>query len=134
MRDALNTGDIEEIKSAVRLNWRLWTIFQADLLAPTCEVPLNIRQNILSLAKFIDQHSVEFFGAPHVDQVDVLININREIAGGLTDGAKHAVEHAPESSQAYSSAQTTSPSGDNAETSQENEAPPPSINLTDLEA
>ncbi len=87
MRDAVNSGDPEIMKAAVRLNWRLWTIFQADLFAPTCEVPTDIRQNVLSLAKFVDKHSIDFMGDPKAERVDVLININREISGGLYDGA-----------------------------------------------
>jgi len=133
MRDALNTGNIEEVKAAVRLNWRLWTIFQADLLAPICEVPADIRQNILSLAKFIDQHSVEFFGSPQIDQVDVLININREIAGGLTDGARHSDQQAQASLQTDIQTEINTPEN-NPKNSQDDNAPPPGLNLTDLEA
>ncbi|MEX0694973.1 MAG: flagellar biosynthesis regulator FlaF, partial [Rhodospirillales bacterium] len=29
----------ENMKTALRLNWRLWTIFQAELLDEKCEVP-----------------------------------------------------------------------------------------------
>lgn len=90
MKDALESGDLDEMKAAVRLNWRLWTIFQAELLSPNCVIPIEIRQNVLSLANFIDKHSVNFMGSPDPNGVDVLININREIAGGLHEGAKNA--------------------------------------------
>jgi len=71
---------------AVRLNWRLWTIFQASLLEPDCPLPVEIRNNILSLANFVDRHTAGIIAAPSPDQLDVLIRINREIAAGLTDG------------------------------------------------
>jgi flagellar protein FlaF len=96
MRNAVESGDVDEMKAAVRLNWRLWTIFQADLLSPRCEIPHEIRQNILTLANFIDKHSVKFMGAPVVEDVDVLININREIAGGLNAGLANEEHQKPQ--------------------------------------
>ena len=118
LRDALNSGNVDEMKAAVRLNWRLWTIFQADLLSPNSQVPLDIRQNILSLANFIDKHSIDFMGDPNPANVDVLININREISGGLHEGAKNAAatQQAPNDQM------------------QNEEQPTPSIDLSDLEA
>ncbi|CAA7612732.1 flagellar biosynthesis regulator FlaF [Magnetospirillum sp. SS-4] len=75
--------DIEEFLAAVRLNWRLWTIFQADLSTPECEVPLELRQNMLSLANFVDKRSVEIISSRNRDMATALININRQLAGGL---------------------------------------------------
>jgi flagellar biosynthesis activator protein FlaF len=68
---------------ALRQNWQLWTIFQAELCAPECTVPTAIRQNLLSLANFIDKKTIELLRAPDPNKVDVLVNINRQIAGGL---------------------------------------------------
>lgn len=68
---------------AVRLNWRLWTIFQASLLDPESTVPIEIRNNMLSLSNFIDTHTAGIIADPQPSKLDVLIRINREIAGGL---------------------------------------------------
>lgn len=68
---------------AVRLNWRLWTIFQAELLDPDSTVPMDIRTNLLSLAQYIDKHTVDFLAKPTPDKIDTLVNINRELATGL---------------------------------------------------
>ncbi len=119
MRSSLDGGNVDEMKAAVRLNWRLWTIFQADLLAPSCQVPVEIRQNILSLANFIDKHSIDFMGEPIPDRIDVLININREIAGGLQEGATNAGAQ-----EAVTN--TTAVEG--------NDTPVPNVDLSDLEA
>ncbi|NVJ90015.1 MAG: hypothetical protein HWE34_00060 [Methylocystaceae bacterium] len=89
MRDAVSSGEEAEMKAAVRLNLRLWTIFQADLLSPQCQVPAEIRQNMLTLANFIDKRSIDFMSEPIAKNIDVLININREIAGGLHEGARN---------------------------------------------
>ncbi len=69
---------------AVRLNWRLWTIFQASLLEADCPLPVEIRNNILSLSNFVDKHTADIIAAPDPAKLDVLIRINREIAAGLS--------------------------------------------------
>ena len=71
---------------AVRLNWRLWTIFQASLFDPDCPLPTDLRDNILALANFIDKQSAGIVADPDPGMVDVLIRINQELAGGLTAG------------------------------------------------
>jgi len=83
MKDAQEANDPESVLAAVRLNWQLWTIIQAELLSPECTTPIAIRTNALSLAKFIDKHTVEIISNPEAGKLDVLIHINRELAGGL---------------------------------------------------
>lgn len=83
MKDAMEAADNEKILSSARLNWRLWTIFQAELLDPQCMVPDDVRANVLSLANFIDKHTVDVIARPAPEKLDVLISINRELAGGL---------------------------------------------------
>lgn len=73
----------EELLGAVRLNWRLWTIFQAELASPECPLPLEMRQDMLSLCNFIDKRTVEIISDVDRAKIDVLININRQIASGL---------------------------------------------------
>lgn len=81
-------GDLDAISNAVRINWRLWTIFQAELIEPTNPMPREIRQNLLSLAAFIDKQSMSLLGDPKPEGLDVLININRQIAAGLSESAQ----------------------------------------------
>jgi len=83
MRESQEKNDPALMMSAVRLNWRLWTIFQAELLDPKCPVPIDVRSNLISLSNFIDKHTVGFIAQPEAKKLDVLININRDIAGGL---------------------------------------------------
>lgn len=68
---------------AARLNWRLWTIFQASLLDPDCQMPDDIRANILSLANFVDRHTADIISAPDPAKFEILIGINCELAAGL---------------------------------------------------
>lgn len=90
MKSGQASADPETLLAAVRLNWRLWTILQAELLDPECPVPAGIRNNVLSLARFVDKRTVDVLAAPQADKVDILISINRELAGGLFEGGSAA--------------------------------------------
>ena len=82
----------EEMREALRLNWRLWTIFQVELTTGESDVPEDVRMNMLTLCKYIDQHTVGALAEPTMEKIEVLVNINRDIAGGLLDGLKRTVE------------------------------------------
>ena len=75
--------DEAALLQAVRLNWRLWTIFQASLLEPECPLPVELRNGILGLSNFVDKHTANIIADPKPEKLDVLIKVNREIAGGL---------------------------------------------------
>ena len=80
-------ADKEELRSVARLNWRLWTIFQAEISLPTCPLPTDIRQNMLNLCNFVDKHTVQVLADPHPKNFNVLISLNRQIAAGLLTDA-----------------------------------------------
>lgn len=80
------------MRDAIRLNWRLWTIFQADLSLEESKVPDDIRGNMLSLCLFIDRFTVEALMNPEKRHIDTLVNINRNIASGLLAGMQTQVE------------------------------------------
>ncbi len=89
MAGAIVSGDPSEkqtkenMKHALRLNWRLWTIFQAELLDETCTVPDEIRINMLTLCQFVDKQTVKILVNPTPEIMVPLIDINRNIAAGL---------------------------------------------------
>jgi len=83
MDAAIETDDMDAYRAALRLNWRLWTIIQADVTAPECELPTAIRENIISLSVFIDKHTVGALADRAGEKLRVLIDINRNIASGL---------------------------------------------------
>ncbi|HEB79749.1 MAG TPA: flagellar protein FlaF [Rhodospirillales bacterium] len=93
MKDAKEAGDHDAMLAAARLNWRLWTIFQAELLSPECTVPDDIRSNVLSLSNFIDKHTLDFISNVKPERLDILISINRELAGGLYAKPRQAEEN-----------------------------------------
>lgn len=82
--DAAKTPeDVQKIREIVRLNWRVWTIFQAELVHPDCQTPNPIRENLINLSNFIDKRSAELIGTPEAAKLSVLVNINRQIGAGL---------------------------------------------------
>ncbi len=79
-----NPEDIAGLLQVVRLNWRLWTIFQTSILDSDCPLSIEIRSNILSLSNFVDKHTADIIAAPVPSKLDVLIRINRDLADGLS--------------------------------------------------
>lgn len=73
----------DDMMAALRLNWRLWTIFQSEIAAPQCPLPLELRQDMLALCNFVDKHTVEILSSRDRSKLDALINVNRQIAAGL---------------------------------------------------
>ena len=79
---------MDDFRSALRMNWRLWTIFQASLLEADCALPDEVRGNLLGLANFIDKLTVDLLAERELEKIDVLVNINRQISEGLLEGAR----------------------------------------------
>jgi flagellar biosynthesis activator protein FlaF len=97
---------LDKRRAALRRNWRLWTIFQANLLDPDCQVPAEIRRNLLGLANFIDRHTAALLGSGEPAKIDVLVNINRQISEGLLDGQRAATARASAAAASASLSQT----------------------------
>ena len=99
--DKIETKELR--KKALRLNWRLWTIFQAELAQDRPDLDPTIHRNMLTLCQFIDKHTVGALFKPTAEALSVLIDINRNIASGLLNmpedpavkAAKEAKKKAP---------------------------------------
>jgi len=93
--------DRNKVRDAIRLNWRLWTIFQAEMTVDDDEaVPDEIRMNMLTLCKFVDQHTITTMQDPVPEKVSTLIEINRNIAAGLLESLKRLEVESKESGDA----------------------------------
>lgn len=118
------------IREALRLNWRLWTIFQAELTtAETSPVPEDIRINMLTLCRFVDQHTIETMAEPTPDRLITLIDMNRNIASGLLDSLKTNEENVEDGVVEQATPQASSPQ----ETSSEPPSPPSGLSGIDHE-
>lgn len=74
---------LDEFLAAVRLNWKLWTIFQAELSQTDCDLPDDVRVNMLSLCNYVDKRSVEIISSQDRTLANILISVNRQLAAGL---------------------------------------------------
>lgn len=105
-----------EMQAALRVNWKLWTIFQAELaVEEEASVQNDLRLNMLTLAKFVDNHTVQQLPNPEPERLLVLVDINRNIANGLLEGAN--------AEQAEQDATTQSAAG-NEGTANQQDTPP----------
>jgi flagellar biosynthesis activator protein FlaF len=73
----------ESLREALRLNQRLWSIFQAALTEPDCPLPKDVRDNVLALSIMVDRHSVARLIDLDGSKVGPILDINRAIAEGL---------------------------------------------------
>jgi len=83
LQDRFETATEEEIEETLVYNRKLWTIFATAVSDENSPLPKPIRQNIASLAVFIFKHTLDISIYPEARKLNVLININREIASGL---------------------------------------------------
>ena len=102
--------DLNGLRNAARLNWRLWTIFQAELSEPDCPLPVEIRTNMLNLCNFVDKRTVAILSKPTPQLAEVLINVNRQIAAGLLTDPNQ--QQGPEGGQNQPDSQDRSTSED----------------------
>ncbi|HEU0264408.1 MAG TPA: flagellar biosynthesis regulator FlaF [Geobacterales bacterium] len=75
------------LSDALKYNQMVWSIFQAELMSPDNPLPPEIRQNILNLSLFIDKRTFDLMAYPAPEKLTVIININLNLAAGLTSTA-----------------------------------------------
>ncbi|TCS70128.1 flagellar protein FlaF [Sulfuritortus calidifontis] len=68
---------------ALRFNQQLWTLFQAEIMEESNPLPMEVKQNILALANFVDTRTYKVMADPSPEKLDMLIRINHNIAAGL---------------------------------------------------
>lgn len=72
-----------QLEDALSYNQRIWTFFQAELSVEDNPLPEEIKRNLLALSTFVDRRSFEVLAYPAPEKLDVLININMNVAAGL---------------------------------------------------
>lgn len=77
-----------ELQNALHFNRRLWMIFLNSVLADDCELPRELRENVGNLGLFVMKHTIATQTRPEAQKLDVLININRQLAAGLRASAE----------------------------------------------
>jgi flagellar protein FlaF len=73
----------QSLQAALTFNRKLWGIFLNSVTADESKLPKPIRENVANLGLFVMKHTLSTQTRPEARKLDVLININRELAAGL---------------------------------------------------
>jgi flagellar biosynthesis activator protein FlaF len=88
-QDRWDTAERDEIlEDALKFNQRIWSIFQSELSAEDNPLPKKMRLGILRLSAFIDKRIFETMAEPSPDKLNIIIDINNNLASGLRDSHK----------------------------------------------
>ena len=93
IQDGWDSTTPELLESTLKYNRQIWMMFYDTAIEnPEDNRPNDLRSNIINLANFIFKREVEIMSAPKSEKLDVLININREVAAGLMSKPDGATE------------------------------------------
>jgi len=84
------------LDEAVRFNQKIWSIFQGEMVRSDHPMPRKLREDILTLSKFIDRRCFDVMAFPEVRKLDILIRINLNLAAGLRGSAGDETAEAAE--------------------------------------
>ena len=75
----------DELDAALTINRKIWTILVSAVSSEESQLPLDIKRNIVGLGMFIFNHTIALTAQHEIDpkKLEVLVNINRQIASGL---------------------------------------------------
>ena len=73
----------EKLEEALKLNQKIWTLFQSELAKPENPLPKKLKEDLLNLSMFIDKRIFEIMSFPAPEKLTAIININLNIAAGL---------------------------------------------------
>jgi len=76
-----------DLDNALRYNRMLWTIFVSTVTKKDNPLPVAIRQNVANLGVFVMKHTISILAEPKPEKLSTLININRNLAAGLSANA-----------------------------------------------
>lgn len=101
----------EILEETLKYNRNIWMMFFDTAVENTEGTrPDALRNNIYNLAKFVFKREVDILARPEKEKFDVLIKINRDIAGGLMTGVKNAAtEPSNNSAPSLTDADTKNP-------------------------
>jgi flagellar protein FlaF len=72
-----------KLDEALKYNQRVWSIFQSELSREDHEMSKKLRLDILRLAAYIDRRIFETMAFPSPEKLNIVININNNLAAGL---------------------------------------------------
>jgi flagellar protein FlaF len=90
-QDNWHADDLDErMSAALEFNQQIWSILQGELVKADNPLPQQIRQNLLTLSAYVDKRIFEIMAFPSPEKLNIVIDINRNIAAGLKEAAAAA--------------------------------------------
>lgn len=80
-------GQRGALDHALLFNRKLWTVFLTSVTTNDNPLPPEMRQNIANIGIFVLNHTLNVSGDPAPERLRSLININRQLAAGLSGRA-----------------------------------------------
>lgn len=77
----------ERLDAALNFNQQIWSILQGELVKADNPLPKQIRRNLLALSAYVDKRIFEIMAFPSPEKLNIVIEINRNIAAGLKQAA-----------------------------------------------
>ncbi len=86
LQQAINDGNplSEQTRQALMYNRKLWTLFLSDAMRDESPQPLEVRQRIVNISVFVLSQTAALHVSPQFEHFKPLIEINRNIAAGLS--------------------------------------------------
>jgi flagellar protein FlaF len=72
-----------ELQEALLANRKIWTVFVTAMTQPDCQLPNLVRSNIVNLGMFVFNRTLDLTVNTKPEQLNALIEINRNLAAGL---------------------------------------------------
>lgn len=73
-----------ELVPALNFNQKLWTILATASTEPNSPLPPEMKQTMANLAAFVFRRSIEVMAEPAPEKLTAIININLNLAAGLS--------------------------------------------------
>ena len=77
----------QKLDDALKYNQLIWSIFQGELKKDDNPLDTQLRADLLQLSALVDRQIFETMGDPSPDKLDLVIDINNNIAAGLRQTA-----------------------------------------------
>ncbi len=78
----------EKLLEAIKFNQKVWSFFQAELSDPENPLPVKLREDVLNLSLFVDKRLFEVMANPDKEKLNIVIDIDFNIAAGLRTKAE----------------------------------------------
>ena len=73
----------QKLNDALKYNQLIWNIFQGELKKDDNPLDKKLRADLLRLSALVDRQIFDTMGDPSPDKLDLVIDINNNIAAGL---------------------------------------------------